>query len=381
VVEDDDYQLRWPRHLLRTELEAITAISSSDSRRRDRFTVVLADAFTTPLLSEEFAALPQGSPTSAPWDDPWTQSPQPAAPQPAAASPDAFINNLLARLDTIRYEGAHAPYYSQRRAGAESRQLNLHGVATGVRALLMTLAARGYFEHAFGKDCPDDPADHTPSEVIELRVGRPLTWTISPDELVVEPANLYDLIEVLHDLAAFPRARRYHGWDNCGWHHSEFAAGTGRAVYRWSVNRILERSDLGLRLAEEGEDRGRLVATTDPDRELLAQQMATRDDPATGDRVRHAMSLFRARTATEHDKRSACIALAGVLEERRGQLRVELLRKDEGALFHIANSFAVRHQGAQQQGDYDPLFLDWVYWLYLATIELTDRLAARQHAQ
>lgn len=140
----------------------------------------------------------------------------------------------------------------------------------------------------------------------------------------------------------------------------------------------MDRSDLGLRLAEEGEDRGRLVATTDPDRELLARQMANRDDPATGDRVRHAMSLFRSRTATEHDKRSACITLAGVVEERRGQLKAELLSKDEGALFHIANSFAVRHQGASQQGDYDRLFLDWIYWLYLASIELTDRLSARQ---
>jgi hypothetical protein len=43
------------------------------------------------------------------------------------------------------------------------------------------------------------------------------------------------------------------------------------------------------------------------------------------------------------DRRSAAITLAGVLEERRALLKAELLRDDEGALFQIANRFAIRH--------------------------------------
>lgn len=167
-MADDDYQLRRPRHVLTTELEAAAADTSSDSRHRDRITVVLADAFTTPLLSEEFAALPQRSPTSAPWEDPWAQS-----SRPVPAPHDAFVKDLLARLDTISYEGAHAPYYSQRRAGAAARRLNLHGVAMGVRALMMTLDGRGYFEHAFGKGLPRRPRRPHPVRSHRTASGTP----------------------------------------------------------------------------------------------------------------------------------------------------------------------------------------------------------------
>jgi hypothetical protein len=99
--------------------------------------------------------------------------------------------------------------------------------------------------------------------------------------------------------------------------------------------------------------------------------------PEAVDRVQHAIALFRPRAATV-ERRSAVIALAGILEERRGLLKAELLSKDEAALFQIANQFAVRHQRADQRGDYNPIFLDWLFWWYLDTVQLTDQLLARQ---
>jgi hypothetical protein len=67
-----------------------------------------------------------------------------------------------------------------------------------------------------------------------------------------------------------------------------------------------------------------------------------------------------------------------VLELRGPLVKRELFRADEGALFEIANGFGIRHLNEQQKGTYDPAFLDWVFWWYLATVELTDRLLARQ---
>ncbi|ODU05016.1 MAG: hypothetical protein ABS81_08670 [Pseudonocardia sp. SCN 72-86] len=61
-------------------------------------------------------------------------------------------------------------------------------------------------------------------------------------------------------------------------------------------------------------------------------------------------------------------------------LKQQIARKDEGALFQIANEFALRHQKPDQKGDYDPAFLDWIFWWYLATVELTNRLLARDQA-
>jgi hypothetical protein len=69
--------------------------------------------------------------------------------------------------------------------------------------------------------------------------------------------------------------------------------------------------------------------------------------------------------------------LAGVLEERRALLRQELLSRDESSLFEIANNYALRHRNENQRNEYAQEFLDWVFWLYAATVELTDRLLRR----
>lgn len=71
--------------------------------------------------------------------------------------------------------------------------------------------------------------------------------------------------------------------------------------------------------------------------------------------------------------------LAGILEQRRALIKntTLLTKKDENALFDIANNFALRHQDMNQQRDYDPAFLDWIFWWYLATIALTNSIIER----
>ncbi len=69
-----------------------------------------------------------------------------------------------------------------------------------------------------------------------------------------------------------------------------------------------------------------------------------------------------------------------MLELRRGLLKRELFAKDEDDLFQIANRFQIRHLSEQQKGEYDPAFLDWIFWWYLGTIELTNKLLRRQSA-
>ncbi|WP_143532064.1 hypothetical protein [Saccharothrix sp. ALI-22-I] len=120
-----------------------------------------------------------------------------------------------------------------------------------------------------------------------------------------------------------------------------------------------------------------MVTTTGDTRSELVDALVVADASDTGDQIRHAVALFRARGADRHQKRSAVVVLARVLESRRNLLRAELLSKDEDALFMIANKFDIRHQNESQKSDYDEAFLDWMFWWYLATIELTDRLALR----
>lgn len=369
--DHDDYVLRWPRNLFRTELAALINGRATCTGWTARCEWFLEDAFVGTAPRDSFNAAAQADGGAA-----WGATARPG--HGALDHQKEYLVRLLRRADRLHEVGIRTPYYSQRRAGVTVSTVTLRTASWEFGRMVSGLYERGYFEQAFGKDCVDDPTDIVPADVIASELGVDGMWPLPLESLSQDRDLFFDAIEVLHDLVAAPRSRSVHSYGGCGYHHGDFSASVGREVYRWSVNRILDRTHLGLRLAEEGEDRGRLVAVTDGARTDLAHRMAERADERTGDDVRHALALFRSREAGRQQKRSACIALAGVLENRRALLKQRLVKKDEGALFSIANGFGIRHQDALQQDDYDPVFLDWIFWFYLATIELSDRLLAHE---
>lgn len=226
----------------------------------------------------------------------------------------------------------------------------------------------------FGEECVDDSTElPDASRVIERCLGIPDLWPLTP--ATWDEDTFFGLIEVFHDLVSRPRTRRYHSFNMCGWHHSEFHNGPARVLYRGKVNELLRKAGIEYELAAEGEDLGRLVAVTDDARSALVHQALTGSAPDITTRVRHAVALFRGRDTTVESKRSAIVTLAGILEERRSLLK-DKLRKDEGALFEIANRYDLRHREAKQRGDYDEAFLDWIFWWYLGTVELSNQLIA-----
>ena len=396
--ELDDYVLRVPRDLFKQQLADLLN-NRTQNGWPDRVELFLEDSFTTQTAVERFKNAARPAPVSM---DAWATRPAAASPATpanrAALSPDArVLADILRDADAFPHPGTRLPYYSERKTASGPGALDLRYVVSEYVRLIDDLTARGYLAQQLGVDCPDDHETPPASDIVAAQAGRDDLWPINTNALTTSvargegrgepgstaaenPDALFDLIEVVHDLVSCPRKRWMHGYAGCVWHYSDFSAAIGKAVYRWSVNRILDRSDLGLRLAGEGEDRGRLVAVTDDARTSLLHQMAERRDPGTGDRVRHAVALYRGRNATEHDKRSACIALLGVLEERRALLKENLVKKDEGLIFRLANEFAIRHQDSQQRGDYDPMFLDWMFWTFLSTVELSDRLVSRDQA-
>lgn len=348
-----DYRLAWPRLLFQNETAALVNNTKLDDWV-GRCELLLEDAFIGVAPRDDFMAEP-------------------------APERRSFLIRMLRRSQTLREAAVgRTPYWSERQHSKQPGAVSHAGTVREFMRAVDDLDGRGYFEKAFDKDCVDDPADaERPSRLIEREIGVPDLWPLSVDRLIKDQDLFCDVIEVLHDFVARPRARTLHPYMGCGWHYSAFSFEAGQVLYRWRVNQVLDRGDLGLRLADEGEDSGRLVAVTDSARTELVVSMAGRTDPGTGDVVRHAIALYRGRSASEHDKRSAAVALAGVLEERRSLLKAELMSKDEGALFQIANQFAIRHRRDDQRPNYDPAFLDWLFWWYLATIELTDHLLAR----
>jgi hypothetical protein len=354
VLDTADFALVWPKDLFVDEARVLLdSTDATDQRWYEAAALLLEEAFSAPAARR--ALLSEG-PAAGPWKP----------------GPRGVLEALVEQADQLR-QATHTPYWSQRRAPP----LTIEEVMDKFVRLVAELHQRGYFEGLAPRDCNRPPGD--PSGQLKIRVGKGRLWPLHRSRRRWDQDVFFDLVEVLHDFVARPRARSWHDDDDDGchdWHHQEFAVEPGRRLYRWRVNRLLDRSTIGYRLAEEGEDVGRLVAVTDEARTELATTMAERTG-ATGDQVRHALALFRARGASDYDKRSAIVALYGVLEERRQLLKEELPRRDEAALFQIANQFAIRHQRADQLGNYDPVFLDWVFWWYLATIELTNRLIER----
>jgi hypothetical protein len=257
----------------------------------------------------------------------------------------------------------------QREASARTTAAHRFAVVIG------ELHGRGYFGRTLPPPCVDDYEPVEESEVLAEHLGVPDLWPLRPDTW--EEDTFFGLVEVFHDLAVRPRERTMHPYNGCGWHYRAFSTDTGRALYRWRINRLFDSAGLPVRLAKAGDDIGRLVRTVDDSRNDLLERALKTQDLNAAERVAHAIAQFRGRSSTVHDRRSAVLTLAGILEERRDLVRDKIGKKDEGALFGIANEFAIRHQRRGQQGDYDPIFLDWIFWWYLGTIELTDRLLTR----
>ncbi len=362
MLDVSDYELVWAPDLFAAEARRILARSRVDP---DAVDLLLREAFRDDSAAEDVASpIPFGSRDSG---------------GIVSISAGDALAGLAEAAHSIPRFSALRPYWPQRQGkAAPGPHLDALRARDGFAGLIGEFERAGYLDQAFPRPCVDDqdPPDPDPAAELEKRLGLPGLWPLAAGEW--DEVIFYGLIEVYHDLVARPRVRHLHSYAGCGWHYSQFSVTAGREVYRWKVNELLKAAGIGYALAGTGEDVGRLVATYNDGRSGLIDNVLANGRPGTAGQVAHAVALFRSRTAGAEYKRSAILTLAGVLEERRQLIKAELGTADEGALFQIANKFAIRHQRAGQQTDYDPAFLDWIFWWYLATVELTDRIISRQ---
>lgn len=383
----DDYALRWPRATFVAEARALlSGYAATDAAQAEVFTLaaylLARHAFVgnVPAADLGRGQVPGWWPTEA---GRVTRNLSAASP-----SPRRYLQFLVDVADRLPEQPPRIYWHARADPGARLQ----HDWAV----LVDQMRREGFLDRAAAPDCPlEDFAasqDYRLNELTTGRLGEP-----SPDPSTPQPSwwplrpgtwdepTFYALVEVVHDLVARPRQLHPHdrgyGWDgpDCEGHYADFATDAGRAVYRWRVDHLLAQHHALVRFGDAAAgDTTRLVGVTGDDRDELIRRALASPAAIDNDAVRHAVALFRARGASREDKRSAAVALARVLEHRRKLLKTELLRKDEGALFHIANEFDLRHRDAKQRPDYDEAYLDWIFWWYLATIELTDRLQARQ---
>lgn len=393
AVERSELHLVWPAVLFAAEARALLANDADDDALAGLLSEAFHDSRGEQLLQQVAHAQPHYS-----WsleDDPWASNNGYQAPRAEPFTSRATAMLVADLADDAYSLPQHSPrlLFRQRQRAFEPTLLNAAECKHGFAELIFELASLGYFEDAFGSECDDsreDPAAEGQRKLAErlgldgvelwpLQVrsnvfsGRTGPYEDWPDEV------FFDVIEALDEVVARPRQRRWHDYHE-GWDYSDYSRAAGKPIYRWRINALLDRSDLPLRLAETGSDAGLLVTSAADTRKELIEQVLQTPDPTVRDLVAHAVSQFRSRDATVLDKRGATKHLADVLELRRGLLKRELFAKDEDDLFQIANRFQIRHLNEQQKGHYDAAFLDWIFWWYLGTIELTNKLLERQSA-
>ena len=358
--QSPENQLLWPRDLFLEELESV-----KDSN--EEVALLLAEALTGNSLGDRIAADPGF---------------------------DAAL--LVAEVDKRKDEFTAAKsrvYYRQRNGLATPSSEPQWGNAfTAWRTLVSELSADGWFDQAFGKDCPDDPRSEQPHQRASMELGFDVSWppkfehagisgiTDEDDKRQIE--MFLSAVEWVGDHVARPRrVERIHHWDNCGKHFNKFSTMTGRRIYWWRANAILAQCQVPFAIESAGPDAGYVVERVDIARSDLARRAVTDVPTKTKDEIEQAISLFRRHGATRDDKRAATVSLCRILENLRPEMKMHLLTQDERDLFCIANRFDLRHKNANQKDDYGVEMLDWIFWIYLATIELMHALRRRPASQ
>ena len=141
------------------------------------------------------------------------------------------------------------------------------------------------------------------------------------------------------------------------------------------MNKLLALYEKGYELAAEGE----ILSLAEDGLSALFEAPLPKVDPENVTvRVNLAMTKFRRYRSSMDERRDAIRDLADVLEYLRPQLRAVLTKKDEAALFEIANNFGIRHHNIDQKTEYDkPIWYSWIFYYYLATLHAAIRLIER----
>jgi hypothetical protein len=363
-MADATYSLSWPRTLFVWEASRVLAAFMPNVEWSRTITQLLREAFEDVDVANTFER--ETGLGAAPW-----------VPDLVHENARVWFTKLLADETRLR-QYVPPVYWAERNGKSPGGDAPGHGYSFAHEfiELVTDLSVHGYLPKVLPASCihEDEDPRADASRTISRAIHQSVSWPIDPydaDE-IAEPL-LFSLVEYFNDQAQRPRVAWSH--EGCE-HYNDYNRESGGAVYRWRMNRLLETHNVPLKLAAIGGEQGRLVRRfSSPLDGLLTEQIAKRIEPE--DEVAHAIREYRTRDATVTQRRSALTKLAGELEPRRDKMKDRLTRKDSAYLFEIANTFGLRHRGDEQRLEYDEEFLDWMFWNYLAMIQLMDAVDAR----
>ncbi len=274
--------------------------------------------------------------------------------------------------------GAKRAYWSRRQGLTPS--LTLGQAVRFYVAMLNEFRRRDYFDEWFGYDCVDladvpGRAGEDRAAFATRRTFRNDIWPYEYGPTRWDEAAFLTAVEFYYDYVSKGVVGEEHSYNNCGMHWSQFESQPARTEYLDEINSLLSDYGDGFILLQTGD-----VVRVGP--AGLEPLLAATPPPVPGKPYQHrvdaAIKKFRSRMSSMEDRRDAVRDLADVLEYIRPELKLVLTKKDDSTLFEIANKFAIRHMDGEQFDDYTkPVWLSWMFYFYLATINAVAHLVER----
>lgn len=229
----------------------------------------------------------------------------------------------------------------------------------------------GYFEFAIGNASDGFTAEFQHKAALALNFN-PLPIDQWPNTAVTED-NIFDTIEFFYDHIAKPV--NWHAILAC---YCDYDVKAGQEEFRNHTNAFLVKYRSGYELTEDGEI---LALGTDGVGYILKGDVPLVGDEEIDIKVQEAIRKWRNRHLGLEDRRQAIRDLADVFEwlKKSGRLKTVLVKKDESALFDIANNFSIRHHNPKQRQDYDKnIWYSWMFHFYLATYHAVVRMLLKK---
>ncbi|MCJ7484689.1 MAG: hypothetical protein MUQ25_00785 [Candidatus Aminicenantes bacterium] len=266
-------------------------------------------------------------------------------------------------------------YYSSR---TKPRSLTLEELYSKLQNLYLLFRDRDYFKARSGITQYNLPDAITREAAIALTF-QPFPIEGWSREDIAED-KIFDVFEFLYDRISKPEGWAWHTSDSG--HNFEDYVGyddeKGQEEFRKKVNAFLIDYKNGFELTEDGDV---LASGEDGLQHILGADIIPYDEANVDSRVRNAIAKWRKRHLLISEKREAIHELADVFEwlKKTKRLGAVLDKKDESAIFDIANNFAIRHHNPRQKTEYDPaIWFSWMFHFYLATYHAVIRLLLRE---
>jgi hypothetical protein len=259
-------------------------------------------------------------------------------------------------------------YYSSRNKPVS---LTLSDLYQKLQNLYLLFRDRDYFKGKAGIRETGLPAAIVREAALALTF-QPFPITGWPEADITED-HVFDAIEFLYDRVSKPG-----NWDPYYFDYDGYDEEAGRKEFRETANAFLSDYRAGYELTEDGTI---LALGTHGLRDILDADILPYDEANVDSKVRSAILKWRNRHLAVSEKKEAIRELADVFEWLKKTKRLDgvLDRKDEAAIFDIANNFAIRHHDPQQKTNYDrSIWYSWIFHFYLATYHAVVRLLAKQ---